>query len=237
MRSSEPRAAAADGPHSFTRFTSENPLRVFVLGVAFFVGASACAGRAAHAQQARPVAATLAPGDVIRIGVWRRPELSGDFQIALDGTIVHPLYRHITAAGVAMPQLESRIRTFLLQFEANPEFVISPLFRVFVAGEVKQPTALTVPPGTTIAQAIALAGGPTEDARLDRVRLFRDLQATMLDLTSGDSTVASLELRSNDQIMVTRQHSVFRDVLVPTITVLGGLSAIANVVLISTRHH
>src|SRR5690349_4287754 len=34
----------------------------------------------------------LAPGDSVRVVVWRKPELSGDFIIAPDGSITHPLY-------------------------------------------------------------------------------------------------------------------------------------------------
>lgn len=191
------------------------------------------------AQATQPPAAgarspVLAPGDLLRVAVWRRPELSGDFPIAVDGTITHPLYRKIAAAGVPIPVLETRIRTFLLQFEANPEFVISPLFRVFVVGEVRAPGMLTVPPGTTLSQAIAMAGGPTEDARLDRVRLFRDLTEQTLDLTAGDSAASMLALRSSDQVTVRRQRRAFRDVILPTITFLGSVASLVNVIYLAS---
>jgi protein involved in polysaccharide export with SLBB domain len=186
----------------------------------------------------RPVAsptATLSAGDMIRITVWRRPELSGDFQIALDGTIIHPLYKQILAAGVPTDVLNAHMRTFLLQFETNPEFVILPLFRVFIGGEVRVPSVLSVPPGTTLSQAISLAGGPTDDARLDQVRLVRGLSPRIFDLTAGDSTTAKFELGSNDQVVVTRRDRVFRDRVLPALTVLGSLGSLVNIILILSR--
>src|SRR5215210_2620316 len=35
----------------------------------------------------------LSPGDSVRIVVWRKPEFSGDFVIAPDGSVSHPLFR------------------------------------------------------------------------------------------------------------------------------------------------
>lgn len=197
---------------------------------------------ASHAQgtplatEAATTAAVLAPGDAIRIVVWRRPELSGDFTIALDGTISHPLYRELQVTGVPMPQLEPKLRTFLTRFEATPAFVITPLFRIFIGGEVRSPAMVTVPPGTTLAQTITLAGGPTDDGRLDQVRLFRDLKSTTVDLTGPDPEIARQEVHSGDQIVVGRRTRIVRDRLLPTASVIGALAAVANVVLLTTRH-
>jgi hypothetical protein len=33
---------------------------------------------------------TLRPGDVVRIDVWQKPELSGEFRVGIDGSLVHP---------------------------------------------------------------------------------------------------------------------------------------------------
>lgn len=180
-------------------------------------------------------AAVLAPGDAIRIAVWRRPELSGDFTIAQDGTITHPLYKELSAAGLPMSQLEAKIRTFLTRFEATPAFVIGPLFRVFVGGEVRSVGAFTVPLGTTLAQIISMSGGPTEDGRLDQVHLFRDLKRTEVDLTGPDPEAARQEVHSGDQIIVGRRTRFVRDRLLPTATVIGALSSLVNVVLLTTR--
>lgn len=45
--------------------------------------------------------------------------------------------------------------------------------RIFVTGQVKLPGAYSVPEGTTVLQAIALAGGITESAAMGRLRILR----------------------------------------------------------------
>lgn len=45
--------------------------------------------------------------------------------------------------------------------------------RIFVNGQVKVPGAYSVPEGTTVLQAITLAGGITESAALGRIQIFR----------------------------------------------------------------
>jgi competence protein ComEA len=48
--------------------------------------------------------------------------------------------------------------------------------RVDVAGAVADPAVYTLPPGSIIADAIAAAGGPAEDADLDRINKAIELQ-------------------------------------------------------------
>jgi polysaccharide biosynthesis/export protein len=45
--------------------------------------------------------------------------------------------------------------------------------RVFVSGAVRNPGAYSVPQGTTVLQALTLAGGPTPEASLGRTRILR----------------------------------------------------------------
>jgi protein involved in polysaccharide export with SLBB domain len=175
--------------------------------------------------------AMLAPGDLLRITVWRRPEFSGDFIIAPDSTITHPLYREVKAAGVPLRTTEERIRLFLARYETTPAFVISPLLRVFVGGEVRQPSVYNVPPGTTIAQAVALAGGPTERGMLDDVTLVRHQQREMLDVTSSDARVATREARSGDQILVARRRNFFLDVLAPSSSVFAAAASVVSIII------
>src|SRR5438105_2451010 len=81
---------------------------------------------AAVAQLALPDTAgvTLSAGDVLRITVWRQPEMSGEFVVGADGSILHPLYRTIRVANLPLSTVEDRVRTFLARFESNPEFVL-----------------------------------------------------------------------------------------------------------------
>lgn len=176
-------------------------------------------------------ALVLRPGDAVRISVWRNAELSGEFVIASDGTLTHPLYRTLRVAGISLPEAESRLQAFLQRFESSPQFVLEPLLRVSVSGEVNRPNLYTLRPETSVSQAVALAGGPTDRARRDRIRLIRDHNVVDIDLSDVGSGATRLLIRSGDEILVERRRAVFREYIAPVITVAGATAAIVNAVL------
>jgi len=173
----------------------------------------------------------LAPGDQIRISVWKNPELSGDFTIAANGTILHPLYRDVQVTGIPMSAVEDRIRTFLQKYQTNPQFVVQALVRIIVGGEVRTPNVYSVPPETTVAQAIALAGGPTDRASLGKVRVIRDRQEVRMDLTRADSDAALVQIRSGDQVLVGRASQSLVNVVGPVTSSIAAVAAILSIVL------
>jgi protein involved in polysaccharide export with SLBB domain len=174
---------------------------------------------------------TLSPGDSVRITVWRKPEFSGDFIVGSDGSITHPLYRTVRVGGVPFTTAESNIRTFLTRFEQDPQFVVEPLVRVAVSGEVGRPQVFAVRPETSIAEAVAQAGGPNQFAKRDRVRVLRrepsggqrELYVNLLDPQPGSATV---RVHSGDQIVVERRKSFFREVFLPGLSVIGSAASI-----------
>jgi polysaccharide export outer membrane protein len=174
---------------------------------------------------------SLNPGDQIRIAVWRNVEFSGDFTIASNGTITHPLYREIQVTGVPLSTVEDRLRTFLTRYITNPQFVIQPLVKIIVGGEVRSPNIYSVPPETTIAQAIALAGGPTDRGNLQKLRILRDGQEINIDLTKADSDVGRLQIRSGDQILMSRRSNGAREYIGPVFSAIAASAAIVNIFL------
>ena len=173
----------------------------------------------------------LNPGDQIRILVWRNPELSGDFTVVANGTLNHPLYREVQVTGIPLSTVEDRLRTFISRYTTNPQFVLLPLVKIIVGGEVRSPNIFSVPPETTITQAVILAGGPSERGKLNSVRLLRDGQTINLDMGRPDSQAASLQVRSGDQIIIPRSTNVFRDFLGPTASMVGAVAAIVSIFL------
>jgi polysaccharide export outer membrane protein len=182
------------------------------------------------APAARAEAATLSPGDSVRITVWRKPEFSGDFIVAPDGTISHPLYRSVRIGGVPIPTAEANLRTFLARFEQDPQFVMEPLVRVAVSGEVGRPQVFALRPETLVSEAVAQAGGPTQNAKRDKVRVLRrepngaqrELFVNLLDPAEG----TMLRVHSGDQIVVDRRRSFFREIILPGFSVIGSIASI-----------
>ena len=184
-----------------------------------------------QAQSSSSEETLLRAGDAVRITVWRQPELSGEFIVAADGSLTHPLYRTVRVTGVPMSTIEQRVQAFLARFAENPQFVVEPLLRVTVGGEVARPNLYNLRPETSIAQAVALAGGANERGRADQVHLLRGGTRRVLDLTNPESEGARLPIRSGDEIIVARRRAVFREVVAPVMTVIGAIAAITNVAL------
>lgn len=172
--------------------------------------------------------ATLQPGDEVRIRVFRDSEMSGEFGIGPDGSLIHPVWRSLKVTGVSLADVETRIRTFLQRYQTEPQFVAEPLFRVTIGGEVERPALYFLAPDVTIGQAIAIAGGATERGKHDQVRLLSGGQLRSIKL-DGNDPAANLPVRSGDQLIIQKRGSVFRDILAPLIAVAGSAAAIVNV--------
>lgn len=206
------------------------PMRTLIASLAFatLVVALPAAAQESAGTKAQSV---LTPGDSVRIEVWRKPEFSGDFVVAPDGTITHPLFRSVRVAGLPFATAEANLRTFLGQYEENPQFVMEPLIRVAVSGEVTRPLVFAARPETSIGEAVARAGGTTQFGARNRIRVLRlepngQQRQMVLNLSDPSSTQGTLPVRSGDQIIVDRRRSFFRDILVPALGIIGSVASL-----------
>ena len=172
----------------------------------------------------------LTPGDSIRVVVWRRPDFSGDFVVAPNGTITHPLYRSVTVGNVPFATAEANLRRFLSRFEENPEFVMEPLVRVSVSGEVDRPRVYALRPETTVAEAVGIAGGVSLTGNRDRVRILRtegnQVKEFTANLNDPRTGAGGFPVLSGDQIVVDRKRNFLRDIVLPVLGVIGSVASI-----------
>ena len=174
--------------------------------------------------------AFLRPGDMVRLAVFRQPELSGEFAVSAEGTLQHPLFSEVRVVGASRAVIRQRLRDALTPYVRDPSFVFDYLYRVAVTGEVRLPNLIALSPETTLGQAIATAGGVTEFGRLDRVRLIREGHEVVVNLQAPDAAVAAMRVRSGDQIRVPRRTSVLRDYLGPFASIVAAAAAVATLV-------
>ncbi|HMP72066.1 MAG TPA: polysaccharide biosynthesis/export family protein [Kiritimatiellia bacterium] len=158
----------------------------------------------------------LRPGDQIDVQVFREPSFSGDFQINPEGAIRHPLLGSLTMAGMTVADAEARLITLLAaDYLVNPRVVIRVTtargHQFVLLGEVRSPGVypLGVGESVTLLQAIANAGGFTELASPDRVRIVRrnngetiTMRVRVSDLLSGRGREEDIPLQPNDVITV-----------------------------------
>ena len=181
----------------------------------------------AGAQQASE--ATLNPGDMVRITVWRKPELSGEFRVMADGAIGHPLYQAVNVRGVSIPALTTRLRQFLATYEQDPQVIVEPLLQVAVGGQVRTPSLYALPFGTTVGQAIAQAGGMGDGANLRKIRLVRQGRVQRIDLSDASTNAAAMPVQSGDEIFVSPRGVSIGDVISPLASVVAAVAAIVSI--------
>lgn len=206
-------------------------MRALIRSALLIASVALTASAAAQEAPARGEQAVLTPGDSVRIVVWRKPEFSGDFVIAPDGSITHPLYRSVKVAGIPFGTAEANVRRFLSGFDENPQFVMEPLIRVAVSGEVTRPTVFALRPETTVGEALARAGGANQNGAINRVRVLRlqpngQQQQVVLNLADANGSEGTMPIRSGDQIVVDRRRSFFREILVPALGIIGSIASL-----------
>ena len=132
-------------------------------------------------------------GDSLQIEVLEDPSLNRSVLVLPDGSIDFPLAGTVRAAGRTVDELRRALSGALAEnFAAEPTVFVSvgqlaqapeappppppadaPTIDVFVTGEVASPGRKVVPPGTTILQIVAEAGGLTRFAAENRIQLRR----------------------------------------------------------------
>jgi polysaccharide export outer membrane protein len=122
----------------------------------------------------------IGAGDKLSIHVFEVKELSLDeVQVDATGQIELPLVGRITAAGKTPVQLQSEIAQRLGdRYLQSPQVAVlvidSASQKVTVEGEVKNPGVFQMKGRITLMEAIAMAGGPGDNANLHKVAVIRD---------------------------------------------------------------
>jgi polysaccharide export outer membrane protein len=154
-----------------------------------------------------PVAAeaTLNPGDGIRLLIYRQPDASGDFTVDESGHVVLPLLGAVDVRDTPLRQLKAQLVERYSAYFRTPSIQVTPVYRVNVLGEVRQPGLYPVDLTMTLPSVLALAGGVTPTGSLEKVavlRAGRELRSDLTDPKVATRPVAEFGLRSGDQIVV-----------------------------------
>lgn len=147
------------------------------------------------------------PGDVIRLEVEGDTLFTGTFTVGPGPALMLPVIGEIPLVGVRRVALEPHLRQQLGRYLRNPVIHAKALIRLSILGEVAKPGIYAVPTDLVLADAVMVAGGPTQDAKFAATRIERGSQR----LLEGDRlqqalarglTVDDLNLRAGDQIVV-----------------------------------
>src|SRR5262245_14104578 len=118
---------------------------ILVLGLAVTGAAMAQeqAGKPAPLDTPASPAYTIGAGDILRIIVWKEPDLTLDVTVRFDGIITVPLLGDLQAAGRAHSQLAESLGKGLARFVEAPRVTVSVSqansARFYVMGQVTKP--------------------------------------------------------------------------------------------------
>ena len=166
---------------------------------------------------------TLQRGDTVQIEVLEDGNLNRAALVLPDGQISLPMVGNVRAAGRTLEQVRTDIADKLSSSFATPPTVYVTLsalnvpidrpertIDIFVMGAANAPGRVLVPPGSTLLQAIAAAGGLSPFAAEKRVQLRRvDKSGTekiyridFAAITAGTSNQGTTRVSDGDVIIV-----------------------------------
>jgi polysaccharide export outer membrane protein len=172
----------------------------------------------------------LGPGDLIRLRIWREPDLSGDFQVDERGMVVLPKIGPISIHNHSGQELNSILVQKYSAYLRDPAIEITILHRVNVLGAVQKPGLYPVDRTMTVADVFALAGGVAPDGNPDGGSLMRGGKRVNIKL-SQRTTVGEMSLQSGDQLYVPQRSWLSRN---PGV-IAGAITALASIILVVRR--
>lgn len=161
-------------------------------------------------------------GDLVRVSVFRNPELTTEARVSERGTIMFPMIGEVSVSGLTPAQIGRLISEKLSagRYVVNPEVTVSLAQinsrQVSVLGNVQKPGRYPLDSTTArLTDLLALAGGiaPTGDDRVT-VMTTRDGKTTRHDvdvahmIATGDMS-RNVELQAGDTIYVGRAPMIY----------------------------
>ena len=121
---------------------------------------------------------TLGPRDVFEVRVFRHEEMSGEYSVSEEGSINFPEIGQVAVAGRTPADVEQEIQRRLADgYLVNPTVtVVVKEYKsktISVLGQVRKPTTIPYAAGMSIVDAISQAGGFTQMARKNAVKVTR----------------------------------------------------------------
>jgi len=158
------------------------------------------------------------PGDQLQIMVWGDERLQRSVLVLPDGTFAFPLVGQVNAAGKLPSEIERAITIGLQpQYKGPvPQVTVSVEkasgYQFSVVGKVRSPGTFTPGRYVNALEALAIAGGPSEFANTNAIRLIRKagdrifvISVRIQDALRGDTRLNATDIpriESGDTMVV-----------------------------------
>lgn len=185
-----------------------------------------------------PYDAPLGPLDIIKVNVFRVPELSGEYQIDLRGYVDMPLIGSVSARDLEAAQFAQRLEAIYgARYLNNPDINVrvenTNQLNVTVEGGVNAPGVYALTTRTSLLGVIAMAKGLNpSDSNPRRIIVYRKREgktvAAAFDLISirhGEMTDPLVYPGDTIIVDASKIRAIYRDLVstLPTIAIFNGL--------------
>jgi polysaccharide biosynthesis/export protein len=156
---------------------------------------------------------TVRPGDILKVSVWKEPELQGPILIRPDGGFSFPLVGEVDGRGKTVAELQAIVTQRLSKYISDPVVSVSVTEihgnKVYVIGQVAKPGEFIVNPSVDVMQALSMAGGMTPFASSSNIIILRHngtaktaLHFDYSDVAKGRKLDDDIQLQSGDVVVV-----------------------------------
>jgi polysaccharide export outer membrane protein len=155
----------------------------------------------------------IGPGDQLNIEVWKDKDLARLVTVLPDGKVAYPMVGEVVAAGKTVAQLQREIEGKLSLYVKDAVITVEVRqvnsLQIYVLGRVKTPGRSLMTSNIDVLQALAIAGGPDQFAKLSKIRVFRrEGRKTVIipfdyeDVIAGKNLESNILLRRGDVVIV-----------------------------------
>ena len=156
---------------------------------------------------------TIKPGDVVKVSVWREPELQLLGAVRPDGGFSVPLAGDIMTKGLTVEGLRNVITERLSRYISEPTVSVSVEEArgntFYVLGKVVRPGEFMIRRATDVMQGLSMAGGFSTYAKVNDIRILRREKGSQVaisfvysEVAEGENLKQNILLQSGDVIVV-----------------------------------
>ena len=155
----------------------------------------------------------IGPEDVLKISVWKEPELDREVVVRPDGGISFPLVGDVQVRDKTVDQVKDSIRQKISKYIPKAEVTVSLVkassYKIYVLGKVNNPGQYVLGSYVDVLQALSIANGLTPYASSDDIKILRRIEGVeksysfeYSSASAGEKMGQNIILKSGDVVLV-----------------------------------
>jgi len=150
----------------------------------------------------------LIPNDAIEIEIWHQPTLSGKYPVDGDTSLNIPLLGKLDIKAIPADSLERMLIDEFHKYYGDVFLTVNIYYQINIFGEVKSPGKYYLKSSENLSNLLALAGGPTANGNLSRIRILnlgKEKTLNFEKILKQGKKIDELDLNPGDVVIVPRR--------------------------------